>query len=131
MTTIIKNIEFTVSDTSVPKKETIEYFIKSGFNHIDKSTDRKLKFERGSIASNMWTFNPLKWKSEIDIEINGKEVKGNFKINTIGQIPTHKEEIVWDFFIDNYKKYLNDRNYDFETENNNTLRMTKNSRLGM
>lgn len=129
MTEIRKNIEFTVSGTTDPTKETIEYFTKSDFKHIDNSTDRKIRFERGSIASNMWTFNPLKWKSEIEIEISGVEVKANFNINATGQIPTHKEEILWDFFIDNYKKYLNDRNYDFVVENNKALGATKNNSL--
>ena len=129
MTAIRKNIEFKVSGTNDLTKETIEYFTISGFNHINNSADRKIKFERGSIASNMWTFNPLKWKSEIDIEISGQEVKANFNINATGQIPTHKEETLWDTFIDNYVKYLNDTNFDFRTDNSKTLRAVKSNSL--
>ncbi|WP_255037865.1 hypothetical protein [Lacihabitans soyangensis] len=47
----------------------------------------------------MGTFNPLKWKSEIYIEIIGQEVTAEFKINAAGQIPTQKEEVIWDNFI--------------------------------
>jgi hypothetical protein len=129
MTAIRKNIEFTVQDTSNLKEKTIEYFTKSCFKHIDNLSDRKLKFRRGSIASNMWTFNPLKWKSEIDIEINGRVVKATFAINASGQIPTQKEENLWDTFIENYEKYLSVRYFDFVTKNDKALITTKNNSL--
>jgi hypothetical protein len=93
MTAIRKNIEFTVQDTSNLKEKTIEYFTKSCFKHIDNLSDRKLKFRRGSIASNMWTFNPLKWKSEIDIEINGRVVKATFAINAKALITTKNNSL--------------------------------------
>ena len=95
MTAIKKTIDFIVSEPTDLREMTIEYFKKSGFKHIDNNlTDKKTTFERGSIASNMWTFNPLNWKSEIDVEINGQEVKANFNINTVGQIPTNKDELL-------------------------------------
>ncbi|TGE20016.1 hypothetical protein [Hymenobacter elongatus] len=126
MTAIRKKLEFTVSETIDLNEKTIEYFKKSNFKHIDSNpTDRKIRFERGSIASNMWTFNSLNWKSEIDIEINGQEVKANFNINAAGQIPTNKDEMLWETFIDNYQKYLRDSNFDFLTENTKTLKTTK------
>ena len=130
MTAIKKTIDFIVSEPTDLREMTIEYFKKSGFKHIDSNlTDKKITFERGSIASNMWTFNPLNWKSEIDIEINGQEVKANFNINTVGQIPTNKDELLWGTFIDNYQKYLRDANFDFLTENSKTLKTTKSKNL--
>lgn len=129
MTLLRKNIEFIVSETSAIKENTIDYFTKSGFKLINESTDRTLKFQRGSISNNMWTFNPLKWKSEIGISINGQVVKADFNINTLGQIPTSKEEGLWDTFIDNYRKTLNERNFDFLTENNKTVKTTKSDSL--
>ena len=60
---ILNELEFTVLETDDLTEKTIEYFTKSGFKHIvTSSNDKIIKFERGSIASNMWTFNPLKWK---------------------------------------------------------------------
>lgn len=125
MVSIKKKIEFTASGTSDLTKETIEYFTQSGFTHIQNTGDKKLKFKCGSFASNTWTFNPLKWKSEIDIEISEQEIKANFNINTVGQIPTHKEEKLWDNFIDNYRKYLTDNTFDFKAENKKALSSTK------
>ncbi|CAM3051733.1 hypothetical protein [Flavobacterium succinicans] len=126
MTGIKKTIEFKVSEPTDLKKMTIEYFKKSGFKHVDNNTtDRKIIFERGSIASNMWTFNPLNWKSTIDIEISGQHVKANFNINATGQIPTNKDELLWETFIGNYKKYLLDSKFDFLAENSKNLKTTK------
>lgn len=125
-----KTIEFKVSEPTDLKKMTIEYFKKSGFKHEDSNTTgRKIIFARGSIASNMWTFNPLNWKSKIDIEINGQDVKANFNVNTAGQIPTNKDELLWETFIDNYKKYLLDSKFDFLTDNSKTLKKTKSKNL--
>lgn len=130
MTVIKKTIEFKVSEPIDIKKMTIEYFKKSGFKYMDNnSNDGKIIFERGSIASNMWTFNPLNWKSEIDIEFNGDCVRANLKINATGQIPTNKDEKLWETFIDHFKKYLQDSNFDFITENSKIVNATKNRYL--
>lgn len=130
MTEIRKTIEFNVSETTELNIRTIDYFKKSGFKHIDNNpTDRKIRFERGSIASNMWTFNPLSWKSEIEIEIDKDNVKANFNINATGQILTNKDKRLWETFIDNYEKYLRDSNFDFLTENSTALNATKSKNL--
>lgn len=130
MNAIKKQIEFEVLEGSNPTEKTIEYFKQSGFKLVDNNqNDKKIRFERGSIASNMWTFNPLNWKSEIYIEIYGKEVKANFNINSAGQIPTNKDEILWETFINNYQRYLSDSSFDFLTENSKTLKTTKGKNL--
>jgi hypothetical protein len=130
MTAIKKTIEFRVFEPNDLREMTIEYFKKSGFKHIvSNPTDNKIKFGRGSIASNMWTFNPLNWKSEIDIEFNGQEVKAYLDINAAGQIPTNKDELLWETFINNYQKYLLDSNFDFPTENSKSLKTTKSKNL--
>ncbi|MBK9271634.1 MAG: hypothetical protein IPM48_08540 [Saprospiraceae bacterium] len=130
MTAIKKTIEFKVSEPTDLRKMTIDYFKKSGFKHLDNNTsDKTIIFERGSIATNMWTFNPLKWKSTIDIEISGQDIKANFNINAAGQTPTGNDELLWETFIDNYQKYLLDSNFDFLTENSKTLRATKSKNL--
>lgn len=125
MTSIIKKIEFTVSDSSDLVKNTIEYFKQSGFKPVDTTSDRKLKFKRGSLTSNMWTFNPLNWKSDIQIEISGEIVIANFNINTKGQTLTSKEVNLWEIFINNYQNYLTENTFDFKTENEKALNSTK------
>ena len=130
MALIIKKLEFTVSEADELNEKTLEYFTKSGFKHIvSNSIDKTIRFERGSIASNMWTLNPLKWKSEIQIQINGKEVKAIFNINASGQIPTTKELQLWENFISNYQKYVCASNFDFLKENSKNLKLTKNNNL--
>jgi len=130
MTAIKKTIEFKASESTELREKTIEYFQKSGFKYVDnKTNDNRIVFERGSIASNMWTFNPLNWKSTIDIEIIGQDVKANFNINATGQITTNKEELLWETFIGNYQKYLLGSKFDFLTENSKTLKTTKGKNL--
>ena len=130
MALIIKKLEFTVSQADELNEKTLEYFTKSGFKHIvSNSSETTIRFERGSIASNMWTLNPLKWKSEIDIQINGKEVIANFNINASGQIPTTKELQLWETFIANYQKYVCASNFDFLNENSENLKSTKSNNL--
>lgn len=126
MTSITKQIKINISEPLDLQEKTIEYFKKSGFEILKSDReDTKLIIQRGSIFSNMWTFNPLKWKSEINIEIIGQEVIAEFNINTAGQIPTQKEEVLWDNFIENYKRYLADKKYDYESENKKALNTTK------
>ncbi len=130
MTAITKKIEFRVSETFDLNRKTTDYFKKSGFKHIDdNSSNSIIRFERGSIASNMWTFNPLNWKSEINIEINGDNVKATFNINATGQIPTNKDERLWETFIGNFQKYMQDSTFDYSTENSKALQTTKNKNL--
>ncbi|OOV25891.1 hypothetical protein BXU11_14625 [Flavobacterium sp. LM5] len=130
MTVIKKTIEFKVSESVDLRKMTIGYFQKSGFKNVDnKNTNNRIIFERGSMSSNLWTFNPLKWKSTIDIEISGQHVKANFNINATGQIPTNKDELLWETFIGNYQKYLLDSKFDFLAENSKNLKTTKRKNL--
>ncbi len=119
-----KRIKFSVSDNLDLSGKTIEYFNQSGFKQLD-TNDGKLKFERGSITSNMLTINPLKLKSEIEIEIIQQEIIADFNINATGQILTQRDEKLWDSFIDNYKHFLTEKNFDFKTENKKRLNSTK------
>jgi hypothetical protein len=95
-----KRIKFSVSDNLNIKERTVEYFKKSGFNLLSAS-EEKLIFKRGSIALNMWTINPFKWKSLVMIEITSHEIMVEYKINAIGHILTRKDEKRWDGFISN------------------------------
>ncbi|MBO9703588.1 MAG: hypothetical protein J7604_25515 [Sporocytophaga sp.] len=124
MTTIKKYLKISVSDSKDVTEKTIDYFKKSGFNVSDHK-ENKLIIKRGSIISNFWTFNSLNWKSEIYIEIKGQEITADFHIDAIGQVITLKEEKLWETFIDNYKLFLIEANFDFKTENQKALNATK------
>jgi hypothetical protein len=130
MTRIRKNVEFSILDGVDLYESTIDYFKQSGFECLDVCSEAdELRFIRGSIFLNMFTFNPLKWKSKIDIELHKGNIKAKFEIVTVGQYPTAKDEELWDVFIENYKRYLNDTSFDFLNENSKAIRMIKNKNL--
>lgn len=52
-------------------ERTKDYFINSGFTLSGESKD-ELRFSRGSVVQSMVTFNPLRWKSNITIYLQGK-----------------------------------------------------------
>ena len=87
-------------------KKTKAYFVRNGFKLI-KAEDNKLFFSRGSVVLNMVTFNPLKWKSKIEISF-GKDnsVIIDADISTVGQLVMKRELKLWDDFINNYKKEI-------------------------
>ncbi len=128
MTLIKKKIKITVSDEARPTEKTIQYFKKSGFKQ-SYTSEMNLLFKRGTVFSNMWTFNPLKWKSEIRVKINGEEIEASFTIDASGQIPTLKEEKLWEDFIENYKRYLTEKEFDFKSENKIRLKAIKKDSL--
>jgi len=127
MTVIQKHLEFPIQDKNSIDK-TIQYFHQSGFKITDRKED-SLTIKRGSMASNFWTFNPLNWKSEIRITTDEQKITVDLNINTIGQIPTLKEEQLWESFIENYKLFLTSNNFDYRTENQKALTATKQNSL--
>lgn len=130
MAGIIKELFFVVPLNTAIKEKTTEYFKRSGFKPTKNKKEHTLTFERGSITLNMWTFNPLKWKSETVIEISGQEISARIAVNTTGQIPTQKEEALWDLFLENYKKFLCEEKFDFESDNGKKLHSTKKDSFG-
>lgn len=125
MNELRKLVQVTVLGTSSLKHSTIEYFTKSGFKQVDTQNITVVRFQRGSLTTNMYAFNPLKWKSDIVVEIEGQELKAAFSINTEGQIPTNRDEELWDEFADNYVRFLQDPRFDFMTANASALKRTK------
>lgn len=87
------------------KEITMAYFLDQGFK-LDSENNSTLTFSRGSLLSNMFTFNPLKWKSEINISLNYEEVVAQFLINAQFQAVTEKEQQVWQTFMRNYQESM-------------------------
>lgn len=110
---------------NILKGETQNYFQKQGFKLV-KSDENSLQFKRGSVLNNMVTFNPLKWKSSINIKFEENIVKANFDINTIHQAVTLKEERLWQKFISNYQKTI-ETGKSLISENQLELKATKKS----
>lgn len=60
----------------------------------------------GSMMRNLVTFNPLQWKSKIDVEFDAEKVFTSFRIKTSFQVATSKEENLWENFISNYQSTI-------------------------
>lgn len=119
-----KGIEFELSHKQHSfLSMTKEYFIGNGFS-VTSENSNHLTFKRGSKLLNIITLNPLKWESAIEVTIVNNTVVAEFEISTFGQDITHKENALWDSFIDNYRRTIID-GLDFKIENrrqlNNTL----------
>lgn len=126
--TLKKSVTFIIPGASDLRLKTIDYFSKSNFRLTSALTDKKISFRRGSLLTNMVTVNPLKWKSEIQIDIQGQEVSVELRINTFGQQPSPKEEALWDDFIKQYEAYLTDgRLADHLSSNAASLKAVKKS----
>ena len=118
-----KKIDFTVTNKIHLEESISEYFTQSGFN-LKSQDNTKLIFIRGSYFLNLWTFNPLKWKSNIEVSITDLEVKVTAIVQTIGQIVLAAEDKLWDEFLNNLKVYLTE-NIDFRENNRNQLKEVK------
>lgn len=116
--TLKKSVTFSIPGASDLRLKTIDYFSKSNFRQTSALTDKKISFRRGSLLTNMVTFNPLKWKSEIQIDIQGQEVSVELRINTFAQLSTPKEAALWDDFIKHYEAYLTDSRLEDHLSNN-------------
>ena len=103
-----KHIEF---NTDLSDKEsqdiTKNYFSQLGF-HLQDQNSSRLTFKSGNLFNNLVTFNPLKWKSNIEIKKENNKIIGHFKVSTFGQLMTPQEEELWNSLIQNFQACFND-----------------------
>jgi hypothetical protein len=122
-----RQIQFEISDNSSVLEASRNFFTRTGFK-ITNDTDQTISFSKGSTLLNMVTFNPLNWKSRINISIQNNSVLGDFDIDTTGQAVTAKEEQLWDKFIESYKISIVE-NVDLSQTISNELKETKKNSL--
>ena len=88
------------------RKLILKFFQELGFKDI-REDNSNILIKRGSEFKNGFTFNPLKWKSDIRIfflEIGvGIVVDGEFKINTKNQMVSEKEALIWEQLFQNFE----------------------------
>jgi len=120
-------LQFEIESDSQLSKKVINYFDRSGFKLLEQN-DNCLKFTFNSSILNTWTFNPLKWKSDIVVLINGKEIKAKFLIDTSAQIVTAEVKEAWQVFIDNFRQYITD-GIEFEEVNTEAVKRARQSIL--
>ena len=104
--TINHKLEFqTYKTNEIIIKKTKDYFLNQGFKLLEEQ-DGNLCFVKGNLFLNALTMNPLGWKSKTTVNIEGGKVDIDFEINTIFQIGTKKEKNLWQTFVNNYQKSI-------------------------
>jgi hypothetical protein len=122
-----KQIKFKLDDPSSFISLTKDYFANAGFKILNE-TSNQISFVKGNTLHNIVTFNPLNWKTGVNVTLQNEMVVADFDINTIGQLVTAREDKLWNTFVENYKMSITGRT-DFTTENNRHARETKSDSL--
>jgi F0F1-type ATP synthase assembly protein I len=104
-----RQIQITVTDTSLLAERVIDYFKQHGFILSDNNKGI-LTFKQNSTLLEAWKTNPLKWESQIIITIVDNNVQASFYVYTDAQMNTKEEESVWQTFIENFENYLTNGN---------------------
>lgn len=103
------------SNESIECRHSVEEIIaviNEFFNHLNFSrihvTSTSLSINNGSKLSNPFTHNPLKWNSNIEIELKRENdlttINIDIEVNTSGQIPIQHELDTWNLL----REKLND-----------------------
>jgi hypothetical protein len=122
-----RHLQFKIERDSQLSKKVFNYFDRSGFKLVEQN-DNCLKFTFNSRILDTWIFNPLKWKSDIVVLINDKEIKAKFLIDTSAQIVTAEVKEAWQVFIDNFRQYIID-GIEFEEVNTEAVKRARQSIL--
>ena len=111
-------LEFQVENSSDLKKKILHYFRFYNFNLIHQSSQR-IEFKKKTSLLDSWIFNPLKWKSEIVIQLTEtNKILIDYSIDTNGQFSHHSYQRFCASFLQNLVLYIN-HNTNFEEANNN------------
>ena len=124
MTKINKSFALEIKSSDDLLEKANEYFTRSGFHKI-RSTDCLAQFAGGSTLQNLVTFNPLKWKSKIRIELKESALIVHISLNTFGQVINERELMTWKEFIDNFENFINNSQFNYEESNNTFVTETK------
>ena len=101
------------------KQMTLKYFTTQGFK-VKTNAEDTIILEKGSLIRNMYTFNPLKWKSYVEITYKHGKIKAQYNINTTYQMVSTSEVQVWIIFMENYENALL-HNINYTVENNKMI----------
>ncbi|WP_421751026.1 hypothetical protein [Croceimicrobium sp.] len=119
-----KHLDIELKDQGNVKALCVQYFTDYGFKLI-RDRPNHLRFKRGSVLLNFFTFNPLRWKTEVNIEVLENSLHCDFTISLIGQVPTKTEEESWDAFVENFRSFIKDPNFDFRQRNQSVKNKVK------
>jgi hypothetical protein len=121
-----KTISFEYEGKKQDVIELIELYFGGQEFKVSMDSKERLICRKGNLLTNLFTFNPLNWKSTLTISIEDRFIHLTANINTIGQIVMAKEEALWDTFIDNFKSSIQTKK-DFNEANKTQTIETVNS----
>lgn len=108
------------------QQRVITYFEVMGFTFAAQDLIAgKFRFEKGSLLGNVVTFNPLQWKSVVEVTIEEQQLTAHFYIHTTYQFPSNNDEALWDSFVSNFEKYLQEPAFNFKTANAQAIKVNK------
>jgi hypothetical protein len=120
------NVEFNSDRTRENLiNDSIMYFNQNKFK-LQNQDKNILLFTRGNILLNFIAFNPLQWKSKIQIVIDdtlNNKITLKADINTAGQIITDHEKRLWNMFCENYKNAMMHEK-EYFTDNKSQIKRT-------
>jgi hypothetical protein len=117
--------EFNIDNPQELENKILTYFNYPGFQLVEK-TENFFRFKNNSFFFSTWTFNPLKWKSEITVKIHRNKIEADFFLDLSAQLNVSKKVEVWDTFIKNFQLFLTE-NIDYQTSNENAVMKAKKS----
>lgn len=99
-----KSTQLNLPDPKV-KKLVKAYLKTNGFTLVSED-ETTLIYTRGSYLYNLIAFNPLTWKSRIEINLHEQRVETYFNISTFGHLVSSQEKELWKTFIQNLEDYI-------------------------
>ncbi|MGB0869135.1 MAG: hypothetical protein ACPGSD_06035 [Flavobacteriales bacterium] len=107
------NLDIDIKSKPKAIQLTKQYFELQGFN-IKVINDSHLEITKGSIFTNMYTFQPLNWKSNLFINIGEEKIELKGNVITTYQMVNANEILVWDKFLLDYKNSIHSNTIKLE-----------------
>jgi hypothetical protein len=105
METYYKHISFEIKPAIDNRKKIMDYFTLNGFNIIEENFE-KIVFNKKDSFLSSWHFNPLKWGSNVVINLFKNSIEAHFSLD-LTNINNPKQEIaVWHIFLQNFQHTL-------------------------
>lgn len=125
-----KQIEFQVNGAAQAAPEKIRrYFNQPGFRLIEERPGF-FKFKNKSSFFSSWNWNPLREKSEVEVEIIGNKIRADFSFDLPVEYNPARGMEVWDNFIKNFQNYLA-LDADYELSNREATKRYKKYAVSM
>lgn len=98
--------------------DIIKFYEVRGYTLYDADA-KGMTFKRGSLWGNLFSLNPIKWKTKVDIEILKKErmdydVYSYYHFSTFGQFTTTEEDLFFNEEVNAFSKAIQEFNVNVD-----------------